>query len=212
MAFIDVKYYQKPMSPIVVQPTCVTCCDCCFSIRPECYLEVHQAAYLAKNGFVSDPGFHFEFDESLKVIKVKAANGQLRPYFNPLAHVFTGSSFGYRISRTYLCLTVEEYGSLLKHQPEHIQRVPVSLPFEGPNELSKYVLTDMSELKRSQIAGYRTVEIYSDHQTSLGQSSLAPESQLHRNQGQHLFSNLVSSVWQSRPKEVRPTAVRPSTL
>ena len=112
MAFIDVKYYQKPMSPIVVQPTCVTCCDCCFSIRPECYLEVHQAAYLAKKGFVSDPGFHFEFDESLKVIKVKAANGQLRPYFNPLAHVFTGSSFGYRISRTYLCLTVEEYGSL----------------------------------------------------------------------------------------------------
>ena len=212
MAFIDVKYYKKPMSPTVLQPTCVTCCDCCFGIRPEYYLEVHQAAYLAKAGFVSDPTFHIEFDESLKVIKVKAAHGQLRPYFNPLAHVFTGSAFGYRISQAYLCLTVEEYGSLLKHQPEHIHKVPVSLPFKGPNELSKYVLIDMAELKHSQIAGYRTVEIYSDHKTSLEQSSLTPDSQLHRNQGPHLFSHLVSSVWQSRPKEVRPTAVRPSTL
>ncbi|CAE7728191.1 unnamed protein product [Symbiodinium sp. CCMP2592] len=192
VAFIDVKFYQKPM--------------------PEYYLEVHQAAYHAKAGFVSDPTFYIEFDESLKVLKVKAANGQLRPYFNPLAHVFTGASFGYRISQTYLCLTVEEYGKLLKHQPEHIQRSPVSLPFKSPNDLSKYVLIDMAELKHSQIAGYRTVEIYSDHNTNMEQSSLTPESQLHRNQGKHLFSHLVGSVWQSRPKEVRPTAVRPSTL
>ena len=155
MQFVQLKAYMVPRSTAVLMPTCVRCCDCCLSIRPEYPLEIHQQAYSLRAGYTPDPKFADEFDMSLKVLIAKEENGELRAYFNPLAHAFSGSCFGYRISQSFLALTATEYGALLKQQPEQIGKTPVSVPFKSPGELDKYILVDMADLAYQQVAGMR---------------------------------------------------------
>lgn len=212
MQFVQLTAYMKPKSTFVLMPTCVRCCDCCLSIRPEYALEVHQAAYSLRSGYTADPKFAEEFDMSLKVLIAKEENGELRPFFNPLAHVFTGSAFGYRISQRFLALTAAEYGVLLKRTPEQIGKIPVSVPFKSPADRSKYILIDMGDLNYEQVAGLRQIELYSDHSTELQQSSLTPSGQLHREQGGHVFNRMVAASFEKRPAEIRPTANKPETL
>ncbi|CAE7307420.1 unnamed protein product [Symbiodinium sp. CCMP2592] len=210
--FVQLTAYMLPRSTVVLMPTCFRCCDCCLSIRPEYPLETHQTAYTLRAGYAPDPKFADEFDMSLKVLIAKEENGELRAFFNPLAHVFTASCFGYRISQSFLALTASEYGALLKRQPEQIGKDPVSVPFKSPGETSKYILMDMADLRHEQIAGLRQIEVYSDHSTELQQSSLTPSGQLHREQGGHVFNRMVAASWEKRPPEIRPTATKPETL
>eukprot|EP00439_Symbiodinium_sp_Y106_P046546 s5222_g5.t3 len=200
------------------KPTIAMCFDCADlggRLRPDLAALGVQGAktmlarYRAGTGCLEDTSFKKDFMAAARF--QQKSGDQLRAPFMPGSAVMNVTSYGIRVSHVYALLTEAEYAALLGAPPSAIKLAPTSLPVLGPGQSRNYYVLDMEGLPEAVKSTCKKLEIFYNAESEFDQIYLDETTQVHQDQGEHVFAYIAKSAFQSRPEKSRPASV-PLTL
>ncbi|CAE7024040.1 unnamed protein product [Symbiodinium sp. CCMP2456] len=194
---------------------CFNCADLGGRLRPDLAALGVQGAktmlsrYRAGTGCLEDPSFKKDFLAAARF--QDRSDGPLRAPFMPGSAVKNVTSYGIRVSHVYACLTEAEYAALLGAPPSAIKLAPTSLPVLGPGQSRNYYVLDMEGLPEALKSTCKKLEIFYNAESEFDQIYLDGTTQIHQDQGEHVFNYIAKTAFQNRPEKSRPASM-PMTL